>query len=379
MIRILLFLLAMSSLSYGTELSPKAPKPEQKEHESLLTDNELYLVVGSTRGKNSSFSRLIDKVYRSETVDLSHRKTFNGKATTIDLFPSELKDAPHIIANARNYDFSKQVISSAFLERLSTLVDSSSLDFARLSRDQAHLKHNYMGDIIENVLKYMKPDGTLEIEWSPYTTLSGQSIAELEEYIEANPFHCFLNLNVVLQAVFILGGDKQNIRALTKDILIPTLQMVKEIESHLRFYHAQGAGTSYEELRDLIYQEAVILLRMIQNKSDILLDYNVQLHNLADLKTAFKKALFTSFAPEHIGQKVTINTNLGPRSGWAYTQPLFNSQTFLNFVIDDIAALHNQPHVMNYLLSLGLKDISIAKGDNPHNGRKNVWMIRARK
>lgn len=374
MIRILLMLLAMNSLSFAAELSPKDLGSEQKVPELSQDKQELHLVVGSTREKSSSFGPLIDKVY-GQSVDLTHLKTFGGKATTIDLYPAELKDAPHIIGDARTYDFSKHVISSAFLERLSTLIDCSTPDFARLSQDQAHLKHNYVGAVIENILKYMKPDGTLEIEWSPYTTLSGQSLAKLDEYISANPFHCFLNLNVVLQAVFILGGDTQNINILSKDILKPTLLMVKVIERHLKFYQAQGAGASLDELKSLIYQEALVLLRMIQNESDVLLDCNVQLHNLTDLKEAFKKAVFASFAPEYIGKMV----RMGTQCGWIYNQPLFNSQTFLNFVIDDIAAEHNRPHVINYLESLGLKDISIAKGDNPHNGRKNVWMIRARK
>lgn len=371
----LLILLTISSLSHGAELGPKAPSSEQKVPESLQDKQELYLVVGSTREESSSFGPLIDKIYGSQGVDLTHLKTFKGKATTLDLFPSELKDAPHIIADARTYDFSKYVIASAFLERLSTLIDCSSPEFACLSKDQAHLKHNYMGAVVENILKYMKPDGTLEIEWSPYTTLSGQSISELDEYISANPFHCFLNFNVVLQAVFILGGDTQNIKILSREIVKPTLLMVTIINRHLRFYHAQGAGKSLDELKSLIYQEALILLRMIQNGPDILLDCNVQLHNLTDLKEAFKKAVFGSFAPEYIGKRVKFDT----QCGWAYNQPQFNSQTFLNFVIDDIAAEHNRPHVIRYLESLGLRDISITKGDNPHNGRKNIWMIKARK
>lgn len=120
---------------------------------------------------------------------------------------------------------------------------------------------------------------------------------------------------------------------------------------------------------------------MLKRHSHILLNYGVKNQNVNQLKDAFNCALYNNFPSKYVGNKFIIE-NLFDKSeqkGIVYNQQLFLRYSFLNFVIDDLAAANNQPYVIKYLESLGFDEISVEKRTNPHNGRKNVWMIKMKK
>lgn len=202
---------------------------------------ELHLVVGSTRKTSGSFGPLVDAIY-GPNIDLSHTNTFGGNATTMDILPCEQGKAAHIVADARIFDFSRYAIGSVFLEKLPSVIDVSSPEHEKLSRDIDHLKQNHIGVCIKNVAKSMKIGATMEMEWLPYTGLYWFRLDELTNFIESNPFHCFFNINVVLQSVFILSGEEENINVLPNEFVEPTRAMVEKLRSQLEFYHEQGVG-----------------------------------------------------------------------------------------------------------------------------------------
>lgn len=55
----------------------------------------------------------------------------------------------------------------------------------------------------------------------------------------------------------------------------------------------------------------------------------------------------------------------------------FTSASFLKFVAANIGAEYNKPYVIQYLQSLGFKDVTVERRTNEHNGRQNVWLIKA--
>jgi tetratricopeptide (TPR) repeat protein len=342
--------------------------------ENLLKEKKirepLDLIVGSTR-QNISCGPLVDAIYKIKAVDLSHRTTFGKNATTMDLSPCAIKDAKHIVGDATTFDFSKYKIRQVLIEKLSTVnhneVSSQDLNF---------LQKNYLGSGITNIAKAMECGTVMQIEWLPYSGLYGLDLKDLQRCVGNNPFHCFLNANVVLQSIFILGGDKKNIDILPEELHDPTLKMVEEVRSHLNFYHEQGAGESIEELIQTLYFEAKIILDMMVFNKDVFLNYQAGSQNVIELKKAYNKAFFNIFSSEYIGKQVTLQDPMGTKKkGFIYNAPGFLQGTFLNFVIQDIAAQQNKSFVMTYLESIGFKNISIEKRSNPHNGRQNVWMI----
>jgi hypothetical protein len=345
-----------------------------KNAEILLKEKKikepLDLVVGSTR-QNISSGPLVDAIYKVKTVDLSHHNTFGKNATTMDLLPCAVKDARHLVGDATKFDFSKYKIRQVLIEKLSTVNPS---DVA--SQDINCLQKNYLGSCIENVAKAMESGTVMKIEWLPYSGLYGLDLEDLQRCIKSNPFHCFLNSNVVLQSIFILGGDKKNIDILPEGLREPTLRMVEELRSLLGFYYQQGAGKSTEELAQMLYFEARVILYMMVLRKDIFLNYQPASQNVSDLQKANKEAFYQKFSSEYIGKQVELEDSKGTkRKGFIYDAASFLQGTFLNFVIQDIAAQHNKSFVATYLESIGFKDISIDKRSNPHNGRENVWMI----
>ncbi len=331
----------------------------------------LFLVVGSTRPVNKSLTPQIDKVYGIDEVDMSHARTFGGNATTMDLLPSCVAGARHIKADAQKFNFLKFDVKSVLLERLPTISDqfNPSIDSGYAGKNL--LEQNYIGDCIRQLASAMQPGTLLEIEWLPCTSLVvDESI--IEGLTRKNPFHGFVNLNVFLQGVFILGGD-DNLRILPAHLKASTLAMAKKICEDLGFYYAQGAGP-VEDLLSRIYAEAFVLLSMIREEPMVLFDYDFfKDDDLKKLISAKDKAVYRVFPTEFLGKNLV--SNIG--NGIVYNEQTFLEGSFLNFVLENIAAENNVPYVKAYLEANGFGNVSIERTTNPHNYRKNVWMVRA--
>ena len=340
---------------------------------------DLYLVVGSDRCNIGSFCEKIEAIYGENLTDLSHLKTFDGKATTMDLVKSKLLKAKHIIGDATTFDFAaKYNVISVLLERLPTIEDQANFGTKGTPQTMAHLAGNYTGRCIEQISKAMKSGSNMQIEWHPYSTLANIDQSEIEDLITKNPFHGFFPMNVALQGTFILGGDLQNINILPKELVQPTLKMASKMKTYLEFYHQQGSGKSVDELIRQVYWEAYVILYIIQNQSLVLLNYSPFNDTVLQLQKAVQEALYADYPAHLIGKKIEQKDKSGNKiCGTVYDLSSFQTSTLFNFLIDDMAAENNSPHVKKYVESIGFKEIIIEKKTNPHTGRKNVWMINA--
>jgi hypothetical protein len=357
----------------GLHVSEKNARKMIDDHKIKKT---LHLVVGTTRQTDVSFGPLINAIYQHDSTDLSHQNTFAGKATSMDLLKSDVEGADHIVGDARSFDFSKYQIASVFIEKISTIDDKNLM----ILDDK--LKRNYVGDCIINISRSMKSGATIEMEWLPYCALYGLDQHELDNFITHNPFHSFLNINVMLQGICILGGDHENLQIIPAELHVPILKMAERIKSILEFYHQKGAGKSYEELLRLAYLEAAVWINLERCKCQMFLNYSFYDQNALDLEKALqnvKFGKFTNISNNWLGQKIDLRDgSTNAITGYIYDLPTFLSQCFLNFMVSDIAAAYNSPQVINYLESIGF-DASIEKKNNPHNGRNNVWMITMKK
>lgn len=325
---------------------------------------ELHLVVGSARQTMGTLGSLTDRICNFENADLSHRFTFSGKATSMDLSECAIKGLPHIVADARTYDFSKYIISSVLFEKFSTR-----------ARDGGE---NNLGKAIENIAKSMKSGAIMEIEWLPETTLSfSPDHGELAAKTQANPFHGFLNAKLVFQSFQILGGGK--VESLEAGFYEPAVEMAKKIRKQVEFYCRQGIGKSVDELVSLLSLEAKIILEMVSHNSDVLINYYVKDQDIDLLRYAHEKVVYKAFVDDFIGTLMPKRNHWGLPPGIIYNLAGFMEDTFLNFVVEDMVAKTNRVYVLRYLESLAFGEVSIEKGNNPHNGRKNAWMIRATK
>lgn len=327
----------------------------------------LKLVLATTRNKDISFGQIVNAIYQHDATDLTHLKTFGGGATSMDLLKSHIENADHIIGDARSFDFSKYKIVSAFIEKISTVDDSGLMNMKQI-------EENYVGACIQNISKSMDSGSLIEMEWLPYFGLFDFEQSELDTYIKKNPFHSFLNLSDVRDAIFFLH-DGSNPLALKPK----AQQMATRIKSMLEFYARQNIGKSFKELLGLIYFELKILYKLIESKH-IFLSYDVKTQDFVQLKKAFSGIEMGEFkvAAHQLPLKLPPSELYNKPAGFIYDRSAFVTHSFLNLVVPDIAAEYNHSEVIQYLNSIGF-DASIKRGHNPHNNRHNAWMIEMRK
>ncbi len=336
---------------------------------------DLYLVAGSNRRAPESGGAIFDAIWGNDKVDMTHRKTFDGRAVTMHSKPSKIKDAKHIVGDVRTLDFSKYNIKAAFLERMPTVYAE---DVSSPERNtEANLTRNYQGACIQNIAKAMKPGAPIHIEWHPYVSLLPQNM-QPEPMIEKNPFHGFLHLNLVFQSIFIYGGDNKNIELFPENARPAVLEMVKKVDDHIKFYHTQYPAEPIDKVKARLYWEVRVLHKMHGMKSMVLLDYYPPTDSTDKLIELAPYATYGNFPRKQIRGRIVIKQDDGNDiSGILYDQQAFQTMTLFNFLIDDIAAEMNAPYVKKYMESNGFGNVSVAREENPYNGRKNVWMIRA--
>tara|TARA_R110002111_G_scaffold260678_1_gene332481 strand:+ start:305 stop:1747 length:1443 start_codon:yes stop_codon:yes gene_type:complete len=352
----------------------------QKMLQTGLVKQDLYLVVGSTRHQNVTFGSIVDAIYGHKKSDLSHQKTFDGQATTMDLYPAAFSGVSHIRGDATQYDFATHhKIQAVLLEKFPTLTEANTGVLYKMSNptESMQINENYMGQCIEQIAKAMVPGALMEIEWLPYITLECPH-TDFSQCITQNPFQSFFNLNVALQSAFHLGGDTGNLEKMPQDLVPHIVDMSDKVKQYLEYYHAQGAGQSVQELIDLVYYESYVMLKLLNQSPTVLIDYSAQSQNGKSLKKAFSHAVFTPLPERLVGKKIESPTSDGTTHyRRVYNRSLFQTYTLFNFLLTDMGAENNKDYVVNFMQKIGFKDVEITKQTNRHTGRKNVWMIKA--
>lgn len=318
----------------------------------------LSLVIGSTRQSGSGGGQLINQIWRTEETDLTHTKSFDGQAVTFDLQPSVIPSAPHIVGDCLTYDFSKFVLQSVYLERPPTAYGNA---------------QNFISDSLSRLKPYMIPGTKLMIEWHPYTLLAaGYNLQDLENFRQQNPFNGWDEMNIGLQGFFVAAGDMQNLRAFPSDLASKIQVHAEKTTNLLQFYIKNGLNVPMSDLKDRIRMEAMITLDMLRPGEKKLTWLRTSpAAGITEFKQTFDQKKFIQHIDQLIGQRLTINNIVGT----VYDPVTFLENSFINFILSDIAVMTNTPLVITYLEQAGFKDVSIVRRQNPHNLRQNVWMI----
>ncbi|MCX7351754.1 MAG: hypothetical protein NTW22_00500, partial [Proteobacteria bacterium] len=244
-----------------------------------------------------------------------------GKATTMDLRSSKLCDANHIVGDVSSFNFKQRYnVKHVLLERLPTVSQETFTSDFSLKKDT----ENYKGICIQQTSEAMKSGAILEIEWDPF--LTSVDSKEILGSTVLNPFNGFIDLRDIFQAV--------------------------------KFLHAKN------QLIEKTFQEVQILENMFRR------------HLPVCIKCDLETCSIQKFIEE--GPKATYSTSTQRNEEVkSYDVATFISRTFLNFFMAHRAAKNNSSFVISYLESIGFKDVSIERRQNPHNGRNNVWMVYA--
>jgi uncharacterized LabA/DUF88 family protein len=324
---------------------------------------------------------LIDKIYEVENVDTSHTNTFKGFATTMNVQNCFDPNALHIKGDASTFDFSQLKIKAVFFEKIVT-IDERIQDKYLQHREENILDvfGNYMGKCIENVSKGMEPGAPLTIEWLPNTTIIEDAFINI--LTKKNPFNAFVNINAAVQGIFYAEGTTEFLKVLPVSLQPLVLQMAQDVTQRLMFFHEQGVEPSFESFVNRMNAEAAIFQKMLIENCDVFINYNPSLDTTEKLIQSRKVARKVKIKDRGIIGKyknILDNNNEFISEGYYYDATTFLTESFMNFLLADIMAEKNAPLVIDYIKSIGFKDVTIERKTCEFNNRKNVWMIEAAK
>lgn len=325
---------------------------------------EIYLVVGSPRcaGQISSwYKRMTD----GQEQDFTHRKTFNGLATTLDICP--LKDRTenfkHICADARNYKPSaNQIIGNVYLELFPGIdVNTVGMTQGKGDSEQEFKTLNLMPDVIKNLSQYMKKGATLELEHLAHFSLTAAyAYPQMSQYFKKeNPFHFFVSPLLMDSYESISHQGVPNKLAFWKKA---KEDIMKTIEEQVAGHGSISSGLTVEKIADQIIgeftQEAVTVLKAMTNLASLIGISEEGIYKLLSLEIAKYKKAIRNFPNQ--------NENL---KGF--------EESLSCFVAQELYMIAQTPLIIDLLQKYGFEDVKISHRNNPYNGRKNVLFISA--
>lgn len=303
--------------------------------------DDLYLVVGNSR-KEGKVNIWWKRIMGNET-DFTHRSTFEGKATTLDLEPCALTELPHIQADAKTYNPGSPCIRAVFME----LIPSIGVDTFGFVKEECRdaegelTKLRLMPDIIRNLSLYMPSGATLEIEHLPhFTLLDSNFYAKFISYLRRkNPFHAFLSPVFMenLKVRDYLGAEQK----------IAYWSKVREQKLIL--------GWSLEDANTIISEAA--------RSHPILLEALSRVQQLLGINS------------ESFNSRINADIKLYEKSPQKYFGMFHNALS--SVVAQEFCLLSQQGAIKEFLEKKGFTNTLIQHQDNRYNGRKNVWMISA--
>jgi hypothetical protein len=350
---------------------------------------DLYLVVANDRKTGITYGPIMGAVYGNE-MDISHLHSFGGNATTCDINPSAIPGAKHIKVDVLTFDFAKKHnLKHVLIERLPTinsikptlrLGDGPGIIDAHSSGSfEADAKINYLGSVVENLSLAMEPGAVLEIEWDPFSTQLQLPPEKLEGYHAANPFHGFMSMDATTLGAQCINPDRGAswIPEKRRDI---AREYGEKFRAEVEFWHSQGAGTSVDELVDRMNAEVEVFVRLMNSaicdKKPLLafVESDVLTGPTEKVVAALKNAKFESFRPHLAGKPVQMADG---RRGVFHDAGSLVADSIFGMAINSLCVQHNMPYAKRYLESIGFKEVQIERRTNTHNGKKNVWMVKA--
>ena len=241
---------------------------------------------------------------------------------------------------------------------------------------ESEAKVNFFGSVVQNLSKAMEYGAILEIEWDPYTTLWHLNREESKEIHILNPFHGFILNNAAVLGAQLVNPDTK------VDHLSPELQAVaheygKKFRDEIVFWHSQGGGESPNEIYNRMHAEVELYRRLLKADKRAPLAFveaNIRPDPTEKVIKAIRSATFDSFPAEVSGKRCKLPDG---RKGVVYCARSLIADGLFGTAINSLCVQNNIPYAKRYLESIGFTDVVIERRTNTHNGRKNVWMVKA--
>lgn len=308
----------------------------------MKDDEDLSLVLGSQR-KKGTLNPFAEQIFGNE-VDLTHRQTFHGRATTFDIEPCALSELSHIQGDATSYRFTGTPISAAFWELFPSIKLQTAVDRREKALDpETELNENMlMPHAIRNMGRYMKEGASLEIEHMPFLSLFSFKLYQVNSYFKRhNPFHYCIS-PFFMESIEVRKQPNVSTKvSYWQSVLMNKIALVEWDEDYALSL-VQEAVTQHHFVHQAIQNlEALLPTTEIQKRLDI--EYILYKKD--------PKSFFTSSFLRSCSEMVAM----------------------------EFAMLSQQDFIKSFLERNGFNNVEISRRNNPHNKRRNVWMISSKR
>lgn len=310
----------------------------------LLGSEDVFLVVGSCRD-NITLAPYAKFLFGDDT-DFTHLKTFNGRATTLDINPCKLSKVPHIKADAATplKQFTGKPIAAVFFEHFPPIRTNDTLTSIDLKKCGDDLL--LMPKAIRNIAQYMKKGATLEIQHLPAHIFTWDT-KFVEDLKTSNPFVFFLS------PYFMESIRGRNLQFGSH-----------KYDKHWAFLVDEDVQFS---LFGWNYYISPVLVYLMEEKHQFVVQ---AIKNLEEL-------LPKVFDTQGILDKEVLSyiEGIDPNTGSSKWFASSFHTSFSQLVALEFAILSQKEYIKTFLETNGFSKIEISRKDNPHNGCKNVLMI----
>ena len=354
--------------------------------------DDLYLVIGSSRVETldlSDSNEITNKLHNSNEIDLTHRSTFGGRATTIDLLDSGIPSLSHIVGDASNYDFSNYSIKAAFIERIPTFIESG----------ESIEDSNLLGHIIENVAAHMPSGATLEIELDPFVHFYLEDISpdELNNTVKKNPFNGWHNFHVAYYSLMLSSSKvilEKSLESEISNLTVSTepkkaiLEATEQVKQWVKKTSVE-TNLSAEEIHTRLAQEMSIYKELLNKTSKDVTKYVALKYAANSTNENFSFSYhYRSYlerpntngdvsSPNFILYKYPESSGLENSNHQLLNRYQFFQKTFSNRLLGILSVERNKKFIIQELENRGFKDVTFEFTGSKHNGRRNTWMIGA--
>jgi hypothetical protein len=364
----LLFLLCINVLSFSADIKPK----KKDLNAAPANKKDLYLVVGSLRKSSMLEGKFpYTQLWRENVADLSHVHTYKGNATTFHFNKCHLSGIPHITGDPRYYNFKDYNIKAVYLEQ--PFPHTRAVGFGTLHEtEQSYIQHS-----IKHLGCHMPPNTIMEIEWLPFVIIDdASSISEQhifsKEYSDQYPFGAKIHKDLLYKSLELLlyRGSQRNDNFLFS---FRAKKLSSIMEKFIAFYDKQKVAPAYLLKRRL--QEELLSWEYLKNEKCIAALSAGPSASPKSFSDALKK-----FYIADLNADLTKTINQLPDNNLSvYHADSILSSSFLYCLLCDIAAEYNKPYVIHFMKENGFKKVTMERKASPHNKRKNVWIITAKK
>ncbi len=328
------------------------------------SEDGLYIVACSARKEQAILNPWMKRLYGTKG-EFSHRKTWKGKVTTVDIRSTDISGLSHIKRDLR-YFIPDKPVRAIFFELPPAFNDQVDQETSRLSVEKPLEEDNHLllfPEMLRNMARYMSAGAPLIIEHQPFILYlrADKYFPKKEELLEKNPFLEVMSPYFLDNLYFYHEFIKARTTKSSEDLNSLQLRYMETITKKIR-----------DDFLSLNYSQEIIGKFIALFKKDFAQGTHSIVQTLIN-----KHIIWYDIPPEKLDEMLTHESGRYKKDPKEFLTKVFNG-SFSAALALHIGIMEKLPYIVKFLEKNGFEKVGFNMGaDNPLNGRKDVWLITA--